>query len=486
MHAGFRTFRTTHWGARLVVSGLLSACGVFGFSGLLVAQSTAPASSTAQYVDGIAAVVNHQVITYSRLEDEMRAAQAQLAQQNIAEPDPDALRRQVLQRLILQTLEEQEADRLNIRVSDEQVQQTVASIAQRNQFSLAQLRGELVQAGIAWEDYLQSLRQEIRTNQLRQRAVESLIHITEADVDAYLRSQGWRGAAVPVLQQPVASDDAVLGLAQILIAVPEGASPARVQALRQQAQDVLARVHAGEDFAGLAAAVSDAPEALDGGDLGVRPEDGWPELFLRATQGLPSGGLSDVVQSGNGFHILRVTLRQSAAQGATDARAPQPEQPQGPMLVTQTHARHILIKTSAVISDEQARTRLAQLAQRLEHGGEAFEDLARRYSQDASAPQGGDLGWLSPGETVPPFEQAMDRLSDGQISEPVQSPFGWHLIQVLERRTRDMEDEYRRVQARQVLFQRRADPAYEDWLNRLREQAYIDNRLEPQENRLRR
>jgi len=481
MHKRLRTRYIIRRG--MLASGLLglwvAACGVS------VAQSLpSSAREAGQYVDGIAAVVNHQVISLSRVDDAVRAAQGQLAQQNIPAPDVDTLRRQVLQRLILQTLEEQEADRVNIRVSDAQVQQALASIAQQNQLSVDQLRAELARTGLPWETYLDNLRQEIRTNQLRQQAVESLIQITEADVDAYLRSQGQRGTSPSLLQQ-TAGSDAVLGLAQILIAVPEGASSSRVQALRGEAQEALARLRAGEDFTGVAAAVSNAPEALNGGDLGVRPEDGWPDLFLRATQGLQPGEVSDIVQSGNGFHILRVTRRQSAAQPSA-ARNTVPELPQGPMMVTQTHARHILIKTSAVVSDEQARTRLEQLAQRMVQGGEAFEDLARRYSQDASAPQGGDLGWLSPGETVPPFEQAMEGLSDGQISAPVQSPFGWHLIQVLERRTRDMEDEYRRVQARQVLFQRRADPAYDDWLNRLREQAYIDNRLEPQPNRLRR
>jgi len=478
MHACF-----TRWGKCLGVFMGLALAGGLGAWHPAAAQSPPPAAGSAQtrYVDGIAAVVNHQVITFSRLEDEMRTAQAQLNQQNIAIPDDETLRKQVLQRLIMQTLEAQEADRLNIRIPDEQVQQTVASIAERNQLSVAQLHAELAQAGVPWEAYLRNLREELRTNQLRQQAVERTVHITEADVDAYLRSQTLRGTAPPGLQQTVVPD-AVLGLAQVLIAVPEGAAPAQVQALRQQAQVVLARVRAGEDFASVAAAVSNAPEALNGGDMGVRPTEGWPDLFLRATQGLQPGEISDVVQSGNGFHILRVTTRQASTTASTDA----PPAPQGPMLVTQTHARHILIKTSAVVSDEDAYTRLAQLVQRLEHGGEAFEDLARRYSQDASAPQGGDLGWLSPGETVPPFEQAMDRLSEGEISPPVQSPFGWHLIQVVARRTRDMEDEYRRMQARQVLFQRRADPAYEDWLNRLREQAYIDNRLEPQPNRLRR
>src|SRR5690606_37184451 len=193
------------------------------------------------------------------------------------------------------------------------------------------------------------------------------------------------------------------------------------------------------------------------------------------------------------FHILKVLTRgqpqpqqQAQGAGAPPTMAQQaPAQQQGPMMVTQTHARHILIKTTQVMSDEKAEARLAQLRHRLANG-ESFEDLAKRYSEDASAPQGGDLGWLTPGETVPAFEQAMDALEPGQISQPVQSQFGWHLIQVLERRTKNMEKEFKRMQARQVLFERRVEPAFEDWLSQLRGQAYIDNRLDPQSNRNRR
>ncbi|MGB6102261.1 MAG: peptidylprolyl isomerase, partial [Pusillimonas sp.] len=245
-------------------------------------------------------------------------------------------------------------------------------------------------------------------------------------------------------------------------------------------------------FGGVAASSSDGPQALDGGELGVRPVDGWPDLFVRATQNLQAGQVSDIVQSGNGFHILKVLTRgqpqpqsQGAGPAAPPAMAQQAPAQQGPMMVTQTHARHILIKTTQVMSDEQAQTRLAQVRQRLVNG-ESFEDLAKRYSEDASAPQGGDLGWLTPGETVPAFEQAMDALEPNQISQPIQSQFGWHLIQVLERRTKNMENEFRRMQARQLLFQRRVEPAFEDWLSQLRGQAYIDNRLDPASNRGRR
>src|SRR5690606_16128863 len=201
---------------------------------------------------------------------------------------------------------------------------------------------------------------------------------------------------------------------------------------------------------------------------------------------------SNIVQSGNGFHILKVLTRgqpqgqpvepdvsPSAAMGQGAPTAPQQ---QGPMMVTQTHARHILIKTTAVVSDQQAETRLAQLRQRILNG-ESFEDLAKRYSNDASAPQGGDLGWLTPGETVPAFERAMNALEPGQVSQPIQSQFGWHLIQGIERRTKGRQNEFRGMQARRILSQRRVAPAFEDWLSQLRGEAYIDNRLDPASNR---
>jgi len=438
------------------------------------------------YVDGIAAIVNRQVITLTQLDEEVRLVQQQFSQEVL--PAYDMLRKQVLQRLIVQTLEQQEADRLGIRVSDAQLQQAVGRIAERNQMTVAQLQAQVTQDGIAWDAYLRTLRQEVRINQLRQQAVDSLIHITEADVDAYLRSEGQRVQEAPqtgvTRAQSAAQDTTVLGLAQILITVPEGSAAARVEDLRAQAHALLARIRSGESFAAVAASVADTGS---GSDLGVRPQDNWPDLFLQATQGLQAGQVSEVVQSGNGFHILLVTTRGAPGQTAAQpASPPQAVLQDGSMPVTQTHARHILIKTSAVVSSEQAQVRVQQLAQRLQYGGEAFEDLARRYSQDATAPQGGDLGWLSPGTTVPPFEQAMDALLPGEVSPPVQTPFGWHLIQVLARRTRNMEDEYRRMQARQMLFQRRADPAYEDWLNRLRTQAFIDNRLDPQSQLVRR
>jgi peptidyl-prolyl cis-trans isomerase SurA len=277
-----------------------------------------------------------------------------------------------------------------------------------------------------------------------------------------------------------------MGLAQILVRVPEGSSEEEMKALRAKAQGLLARVRKGESFEEVAKASSDGPEASRGGDMGVRPLNGWPDLFLKGVAGVQDGRISNIIQSPNGFHILKVIGR---AGGAPPAPKPQPQatpapgtpggpMPQGPMPVQQTQARHILIKTTAVVSDENARKRLEQIRERIVQGGEPFSDMAKRFSNDGSAPQGGVLGWLNPGETVPPFEKAMNALKEGEISQPVQSQFGWHLIVVDGRRTQDMADQFIRNQARQQIFQQRSNAAFETWLQQVRSQAFIDNRLE--------
>ena len=349
------------------------------------------------------------------------------------------------------------------------------------------LRAEIEKTGVAWSYYLDSLRQEMLTDMVRQRAVDSRIVVSDAEVDAFLNSQGRSGNLLGGAQRGAAAQQTVpreLGLAQILVQVPEGASTQQIQDLRAKAESLLARVRGGADFASVAAASSDGPEALEGGNMGVRPTEGWPDIFLSAVSNVATGAVSDIVQSGNGFHILKVTTRgpEPGQSQAANAGVPQPQQEmfaqEGPMMVTQTRARHILIKIDQVTSEERALTRIRDFRQRIVMG-EDFAEVARRSSDDASAPEGGDLGWLTPGETVQPFQQAMDGLQPGQISEPVLTQFGWHIIQVEERRTRDMEDEFKRMRARQVLFERQAGPAFEDWLSQIRSQAYIDNRLVP-------
>ena len=432
-----------------------------------------------QFVDGIAAVVNDEVITLRQVELEAEQVRQQLQHQKIPAPEQDVLRKQVLQRLINERLEQQEARTLGIRISPEQVTEGVRLIASRNKMTEAQLRAEVEKNGISWDQYLTNLKQEILLDQLRMRAVDSSINITDADIDTFLRAQG--GAGLASLGQSAAQQqDAPVTLAQILVRVPENADSRDEDRLRRKAEGLLAQARSGADFAGLAASSSDGQEALSGGVLGTRPLGDWPDLFAQAVHTLEPGQVSNLVRSGQGFHILKLLERGSTGAPATTTQAPGAGVVQsGPMMVTQTHARHILVKLSKVMTSEQARTRIEQLQERVRNG-ESFEDLAKRYSEDSSAPQGGDLGWLSPGETVPPFEQAMDKLEPGQTSAPVESQFGWHLIQVVERRTRNMENEYKRMQARQALFQQRAEPAFEDWLNGLRGRAYIDNRLDPE------
>lgn len=461
----------------------------------------APAAASEQFVDGIAAIVDKEVITLAQVDAKAVQVRRQMEQQHIPVPEASVLRRQVLQQMINAALQDHEAQRVGIRVSDAQVDRAVQTIAQRNRITVDQLQREIANSGMDWNDYRADLRSQIQDDILRQRFVEDRITISDSDVDAFLSMNAGQPMAAPSAAAPAPEPEPapaptgpeLVELAQILIEVPDYAADSVVQEKRKQAEAILRKLKSGADFAGVAAASSNGPQALEGGNMGIRPLHDWPDLFSQAIANTPPGGISGIVQSGRGFHILKVLRRgyaqrpapksaqaapaRSAQAPAPAATAPRAPAPSGPMMVTQTHARHILIKTSKVVDDAKARAILEGLRARIEHG-ESFAELAKRYSEDASAPQGGDLGWLNPGETVPAFEQAMNALQDGQVSEPVKSPFGWHLIQVEGRQTKNMEQEFRRMQARRELMERRIGPAYEDWLDQLRGQAYIDNRLE--------
>lgn len=448
--------------------------------------------------DGIVAVVNKDVITRRELDARVRIAKRELAAQRMQAPPNNVLETQILQRLITETLEQQEARRLRIEISDAMLDSALEVVAKRNNATVAVMRKQIESVGIPWTDYRSMIRREIMVEQLKQRVVDRTIFISDADVDAYLREQKARkegnlplsvrpAPPPPPPPKPRATAPAIMGLAQILVRVPEGSSEEEVKALRAKAQDLLNRVRRGESFEAVAKASSDGPEASRGGDMGVRPLSGWPDLFLKGVARVPDGRISNIIQSPNGFHILKVIGRAGGEpppppkpkpQATPAPGTPGGPAPQGPMPVQQTQAKHILIKTSAVMTDEIARQRLMQIRDRIVQGGESFSDLAKRFSNDTSAPQGGDLGWVNPGETVPPFEKAMNALKEGEISMPVQSQFGWHLITVEKRRTQDMADQFIRNQARQQIFQQRSNVAFEAWLQQLRTQAFIDNRLE--------
>ncbi|NLC37154.1 MAG: molecular chaperone SurA, partial [Alcaligenaceae bacterium] len=332
-----------------------------------VEASPPPAASSQQFVDGIAAIVNKQVITLKQVNTEVADVAQNLKLQDIPIPEHAVLQRQVLQRMIVEELQRQEAQRLGIQVTDAQLQRGIESIAQRNNISVDELR-KAVEVNMPWERYLEGVRKEISFDLLRQRQVDSTINISDAEVDAFLRNQGRTlrvpGASAPVSAPQQQTAPRVLGLAQILVAVPERAGSAEVNQLQNRAEQLLAQLQAGADFAGLAASSSDGPQALEGGMMGVRPVEGWPDLFIEATKGLQAGQVSRVFRSGQGFHILKVlTLgdepRAAQAQPQQDfSVAGQPQLEQGPMIVTQTHARHILVRTNQITSDEQAEQRL--------------------------------------------------------------------------------------------------------------------------------
>ncbi|HMV00411.1 MAG TPA: peptidylprolyl isomerase [Rhodocyclaceae bacterium] len=401
-------------------------------------------------VDRIVAVVGDEVITMNELRGRLAAVLAQLKKQGTPLPPDDVLEKQMLERLIIDRVQLQVAKENGIRVDDGQLDMAMNRIAASNQMNLAQFRQAVEKDGIAYARFREEIRDEITVTRLREREVDSKLVISDSEIDNFLANQQVEGAASQIQ------------LAHILMRAPESASPEQLQKLRARAEQVLARARAGENFAQLAVAFSDAPDGLSGGDLGVRPVDRLPSLYADAAAKLQPGDVSELLRSPAGFHIIKLVGRRGGAS--------QPP-------VTQTRVRHILLRTNEVVSEAEARRKLENLRERLINGGD-FQELARLYSQDGSAAKGGDLGWLNPGDTVPEFEKAMNELKENELSPVVQSPFGMHLIQVLERRQRDMSEERKRLDARQALRERKLDDAYQDWLRQLRDRTYVENRLE--------
>lgn len=399
--------------------------------------------------DRIIAVVNDEVITRRELQSRVATTVRQLRQQGIQVPPPDVLEKHVLERLIVDRVQLQFARETGLRIDDAQLDQTLARIAEGNRMSLSDFRANLERDGIAWAKFREDIRDEMTIGRLREREVDSRIVVSEGEIDNFLESAGALG-------------NEEFNLAHILLRVPEQARPEQLVRLQARAEDILAQLRRGADFGQLAATHSDAPDGLSGGLMGWRPLERLPTLFAEAVTRLRPGEVSEVLKSPAGFHILKLVDRRGGAIRS---------QP-----VEQTRARHILIKTSELVSETEAKRRLVALKERIAHGAD-FAELARLHSNDLSAAKGGDLGWLNQGDTVPEFEQAMNRLKPGEVGEPVKSPFGWHLIQVLERRM-DVSQERVRQTARMALRERKADEAYEDWLRQMRDRAYVEYRLE--------
>jgi len=445
-------------------------------------------------VDGIAAIVNKDVITVKEVENQADRLGNELRAQRIALPAKEKLERQALEMLITERVMSQEAQKMGVKVTDRDIDEAIETIARRNNATVAQVRAQLNSIGVSWDDYRRQMARDLKFDRVRGFLAEQTVRVSDSEVDAYLKEQTARKASgleppppppppPPPKPKPQPVAPLVMQLSQIFLSVPETASETQVAQIRKRIDDIRARLRKGESFEDLAIGMSDGPEAVRGGDLGVRPADGWPDLFLRNARNLQPGQISVVIQSPAGFHILKMVRRaggQPPAPPPQPAPAPQPqrnEMPSGPLMVEQTKAKHILIRTTAVVNDDAAKKRLDVARARIVQGGEPFENVAKAVSEDASAPQGGELGWINPGETVPAFEEAMKKLSPGEISEPVKSQFGWHIILVEERRTEDMAEQARRAIARQTLFERRAAAQFDAWLQQMRTQAYIDNRL---------
>ncbi len=417
---------------------------------LLLALSL-PLAAAPVLLDRIVAVVDNGVITQYELSRRVERTLRQLALQRTPAPPRHLLERQVLERMITERILLKLAADTNIRIDGPQLDRALTRIAQQNNLPLDQFRRALEQEGVDFNDFREQVRNEMIITRLREREVDSKVVVTEAEIDNYLAN----------VSQDAGRQTEYL-LAHILVITPEGASPEQLQRLRARAEKALAELKAGADFNQVSAAYSDAQNALQGGVLGWRTEGQLPTLFVGAVRDLAIGGLTPVLKSSNGYHILKLLDKRGKDV---------------PTIIQQTRARHILIKTNEIVSDADARNRLRLLRERIVNG-EDFAQLARLHSDDLSAAKGGDLGWLSPGDTVPEFERAMDALKPGEVSEPIQSPFGWHLIQVLERRDQDITQERRRFEARQAIRARKAEEAFEDWVRQIRDRAYVEYRLE--------
>ena len=403
--------------------------------------------------DRIVAVVNDDIITLRELNDRVRMVKLQFKRDGTAPPADDVLEKSVLERMIVDRAQEQHAREIGLRIDDQAVNSAVESIAKGNNLTMVQFRDALERDGVAFSRFRDDIRLEILINRVRQAVVERSIVVSEAEIDDFVTRSASEASAAAV----------EVNLGHILVRVPESATPEQIETRMRRTQEALAQLKSGKEFAQVSVSFSDAPKALTGGEEGFRQIDKLPQLFVDAIAKLPKGGVSEIVRSPNGFHILKVIDRRGAG---------------GVPTVVQTRARHILVKTSQIVSNDQARARLADYRERIVNKAVDFAELARQFSDDSSRDKGGDLGAIYPGDTVPEFEKVMDGLKPGEIGQPVQTQFGWHLIQVIERGNADVSRERRRLQARSTLRERKTDDAYQEWLRQLRDRAFVEYRLE--------
>ncbi len=402
-------------------------------------------------IDRVIAIVNDEALTQYDVNERKRAVLEQMKAQKVTPPATDVLEKQLLERLITERALLQYAKETGVRVDDTQVERTIARIAQDSKLSVDDFRRAVEREGIPFSKYREDMRDEMIVQRLREREVEGRVNVSDAEVDYLLATMDAQSGG-----------DVEYRLAHVLVVVPEQASPEQIEAKLRRTEEALKLIRAGTDFAQVAAGFSDAADALQGGSLGWRAPARLPTVFADPVRGMNPGEVSGVLRSASGFHIVKLLEKRSRNT---------------PTVVDQTRTRHILVKVNEGTSDSEAKTKIERIKERIDLGAK-FDEQAKLNSEDGSAAKGGDLGWISPGDTVPDFERAMNNLKLGEVSAPVRSPFGWHLIQVQERRTQDVTVERRRDQARQALRQRKSDEVFQDWVRQTRDRSYVEIRVD--------
>ena len=408
-----------------------------------------------QQADFIVAVVNSEPVTNNDVRSKLIRTEQQLTQQGAVMPPRGELARQVLERLISDKAQLQAARVSGVRIEDNAIESAIGGVAEQNQISVEELRRRLAADGIPYAQFRSGLRDELLVNRFRQREVDARVSVTDAEIDQFLRDQEGN-SDVSSLE---------INLAQILVVVPENATPEQVTALQARAQLAADHARAGTDFAALVNEFSDPAVRAAGGQMGLRNADRYPPLFLEATQNLRSGNIAGPIRSGAGFHVLKVVEKRQAGMPGVN--------------ITQTRARHILLRVTPQLTEAAAKDKLADIRKRIA-SGQDFAGLAKENSDDGSAKDGGDLGWTNPGMFVPEFEQVMNGLAPGQLSEPLVSRFGVHLIQVMERRESQLSTREQRDLARSALREKKQEDAYSIWAQEIRGRAYVEYREPPQ------
>jgi peptidyl-prolyl cis-trans isomerase SurA len=415
-----------------------------------------PASSNAHVIDSVYVIVNDEVITKREVEQRMAEITQRLkAQQGAQMPAEEDLRRQVVEAMITERAQLQLAKEMGVRVDDTTLDRAIGRIAENQKMSVQDMRNAMEKEGMAFSQFREQIRNEIMMQRLIEHEVDSKIQVTDAEIDTYMAAE-----------KAAAADRVEMDIAQILVRIPENASPEQIAARKARADEVARQLRTGADFAKMAATYSDSPDALKGGAVGWRDPDRLPPIFASELHKLKPGQVTPVVRTNVGFHVLKLIDQRKLADAQKADQA----------VVQQTHARHILLKITPTQSEDDARKKLAEIRQKIDSKQATFEDMARQYSNDGSASKGGDLGWLFPGDAMPEFENPMNALKPGEVSDVIKTPLGLHIVQVIERKSEDVSKEKERSAARQVLTDRKRQEALEDWSRQVRDRAYVEFR----------